>query len=47
MDVQGGPFRACATSALRGGKPDRVIQQVAEASGIEIELIPGKEERTS
>jgi len=46
MDVQGvARFRACATSALRTAEnKDRVIQQVAEVSGIEIELIPGKEE---
>ena len=46
MDVQGVVrFRACATSALRTAENrDRVIKQVAEASGIEIELIPGKEE---
>ena len=46
MDVQGAVrFRACATSALRTAENrDRVIQHVAEASGIEIELIPGKEE---
>ena len=46
MDVQRVVrFRACATSALRTAENrDRVIQQVAEASGIEIELIPGKEE---
>lgn len=46
MDVQGvARFRACATSALRTAENrDRVIQEVAEISGIEIELIPGKEE---
>ena len=46
MEVQGvARFRACATSALRTAENrNRVIQQVAEASGIEIELITGKEE---
>ena len=46
MEVQGvARYRACATSALRTAENSgQVIQQVLEASGIEIELIPGKEE---
>ncbi len=46
MNVQGvARFRACATSAIRTAENrSEVIQQVQDASGIEIELISGKEE---
>ncbi|MBO74218.1 MAG: exopolyphosphatase [Flavobacteriales bacterium] len=46
MDVHGvARFRTCATSALRMAENrDAVIHRVLEVSGIEIELITGKEE---